>query len=108
MNRNSPSGHQSLFARSIGVEFADQGGGFPAKPVLPAALHAERFKSGGVSCYVAGKGPALLLVHSVNAAASAAQMRPLFEYCCATRTVFAIDLPGSASVTAVTAPTRCG
>ncbi len=94
MNRNSPSRHPPLFARGISVTTADEGGDGPAKPVLLAALHAERFKSGGVSCYLAGKGPALLLVHSVNAAASAAEMRPLFDRYCATRSVFAIDLPG--------------
>ena len=38
--------------------------------------------------------PPLLLVHSVNAAGSAAEMRPLFEHARLTRTVLAIDLPG--------------
>jgi pimeloyl-ACP methyl ester carboxylesterase len=61
---------------------------------LPLALSAERFVFGGVSCYVAGNGPPLVLVHSVNAAPSAAEMRPLFEHCRANHTVFAIDLPG--------------
>jgi pimeloyl-ACP methyl ester carboxylesterase len=61
---------------------------------LPPALVADRILFGGVSCYVAGKGPPLVLVHSVNAASSAAEMRPLFERYRATRTVFAIDLPG--------------
>jgi pimeloyl-ACP methyl ester carboxylesterase len=36
----------------------------------------------------------MLLVHSVNAAASAAEMRPLHEHYAATRTVFTPDLPG--------------
>lgn len=44
--------------------------------------------------YVAGEGPPLLLVHSVNAAASAAEVRPLHEHFRATRTVYAMDLPG--------------
>lgn len=43
---------------------------------------------------VAGQGPPLLLVHSVNAAASAAEVRPLHEHYRATRTVFSVDLPG--------------
>lgn len=63
-------------------------------PTLPPAVTGERFEAGGVSCYTAGKGPPLLLVHSVNAAASAAEVRPLYEHFRATRTVFAPDLPG--------------
>ena len=63
-------------------------------PEVPPALDGERFVFGGVSCYVAGSGPPLVLVHSVNAAASAAEVRPLFDHYRATRTVFAVDLPG--------------
>ena len=48
----------------------------------------------GLSCYVAGDGPPLLLVHSVNAAASAAEVRPLFDRYRASHTVYAVDLPG--------------
>ena len=65
-----------------------------AAPGLAPALRGERFEFGGVNCYVAGKGPPLILVHSVNAAPSAAEMRPLFEHYRQTRTVFALDLPG--------------
>lgn len=36
----------------------------------------------------------LLLVHSINASASAAEMRPLFEHARASRPVYALDLPG--------------
>jgi pimeloyl-ACP methyl ester carboxylesterase len=65
---------------------------------LPAALTGQRIdfasRAGRLCAYVAGRGPALLLVHSINAAASAAEMRPLHEHCAATRTVFSIDLPG--------------
>jgi pimeloyl-ACP methyl ester carboxylesterase len=64
------------------------------RPDLPPALEGDRFVSAGVNCYVAGSGPPLVLVHSINAAPSAAEMRPLFERYAATRTVFAIDLPG--------------
>ena len=63
-------------------------------PPTQAALRAERIAFGGLICYVAGSGPPLVLVHSVNAAASAAEVRPVFEHCRATHTVFAIDLPG--------------
>ena len=67
-------------------------------PDLPAAVSGERFSfdspAGRLSAYVAGEGPPLLLVHSVNAAASAAEVRPLHEHYRRTRTVFSIDLPG--------------
>lgn len=65
----------------------------PIPPLVPA-VSGERFEVDGVSCYVAGQGLPLLLVHSVNAAASAAEVRSLFEHYRATRTVFAPDLPG--------------
>jgi hypothetical protein len=61
---------------------------------LAPALDASRFQFDGINCYVAGSGDPLLLVHSVNAAASAAEVRPLFEYYRSTRTVFAVELPG--------------
>jgi pimeloyl-ACP methyl ester carboxylesterase len=61
---------------------------------LQPALDAPRLQFDGVNCYVAGDGPPLLLVHSVNAAASAAEVKPLFEHHRATRTVFAVELPG--------------
>ena len=38
--------------------------------------------------------PPLLLVHSMNASGSAAEMRPIYEHACHTRPVLAIDLPG--------------
>ena len=47
-----------------------------------------------LTLYIAGQGAPLLLVHSVNAAASAAEVRPLFEHYRTTRTVCALDLPG--------------
>lgn len=65
---------------------------------LPYAVSGERIefdsRAGPLSMYVAGSGPSLLLVHSVNAAASAAEVRPLHEHYRATRTVFSLDLPG--------------
>ena len=66
--------------------------------VLPAAVSGERLEfasgAGRLSVYVAGEGSALLLIHSINASASAAEMRPLHEHYRATRTVFSIELPG--------------
>ena len=65
---------------------------------LPDAVSGERFELasavGQLSVYVAGSGAPLLLVHSINAAASAAEVRPLHEHYCKTRTVFSIDMPG--------------
>jgi pimeloyl-ACP methyl ester carboxylesterase len=65
---------------------------------LPPALGGERFEfdsaAGRLSCYAAGQGPPLLLVHSVNAAASAAEVRPLYEHWRGSHAVFAVDLPG--------------
>ena len=69
----------------------------PSRPLTPA-LGGERLElpsaDGVVSVYVAGRGPPALLVHSVNAAASAAEVRPLHEHLQPTRTVFSLDLPG--------------
>jgi pimeloyl-ACP methyl ester carboxylesterase len=70
-------------------------GSTPPSPRLDA--QAVRFggpDTGELVAWVAGQGPALVLVHSVNAAASAAEVRPLFQRYRATRTVFALDLPG--------------
>ena len=65
---------------------------------LPAAVSGERFEfaspAGQLSAYAAGQGPPLLLIHSINASASAAEMRPLHEHYRATRTVVSVDLPG--------------
>lgn len=70
---------------------------------LPPALPGERFfidggRAGRIACYTAGPArsalPPLVLVHSVNAAASAAEMRPLYVREIGTRRVFAPDLPG--------------
>ena len=72
---------------------------------LPPAIEAERatFDSaaaGRLSYYVdraaAGRprGRPLLLIHSVNAAASAYEMRPIFEHFHGQRPLYALDLPG--------------
>jgi len=68
-------------------------------PTLPPAVSGQRFEfqgpgTGRLSAYVAGQGAPLLLVHSINAAASAAEMRPLHEHYRATRSVFSLELPG--------------
>ncbi|RZI88089.1 MAG: alpha/beta fold hydrolase, partial [Variovorax sp.] len=65
---------------------------------MPPAVSGERIEfdspAGRLSAYVAGEGAPLLLVHSINACASAAEMRPLHEHYRTTHTVFSIDLPG--------------
>ena len=71
---------------------------------MPAPLQADRFElsdshGGRVACYaastaVAGTLPPLLLIHSVNAAATAYEMEPLFQYYRKKRPVYALDLPG--------------
>lgn len=67
------------------------------EPLIPA-LDAERREipgaAGRLSYYVAGAGEPLLLLHSINAAASAYESRPLFERLVASRRVYAPDLPG--------------
>jgi pimeloyl-ACP methyl ester carboxylesterase len=62
---------------------------------LAAPLPGQLFRLGGITGYTLGnKGAPLLLVHSVNAAASAAEVRPVYEHFAATRRVFAYDMPG--------------
>lgn len=73
-------------------------------PRLPPALTGQRFEfdsvAGRISCYADGPQvsslPPLLLVHTVNAAASAAEVRPIYEHARGTRPVYALDLPGYA------------
>lgn len=65
---------------------------------LPPALDAERReyagRAGRLACYVAGSGRPLLLIHSINAAGSAYEIKPVFDRFRDSRTVFAPDLPG--------------
>jgi pimeloyl-ACP methyl ester carboxylesterase len=66
----------------------------PLEPALPGERLEWLSEGRRLVAYVDGAGPPLLLVHSVNAAASAAEMRPLHAHYRKTRTVFSIDLPG--------------
>jgi pimeloyl-ACP methyl ester carboxylesterase len=68
---------------------------------LPDAIPAERVsfnseKAGQLNYYVDrhASGHPLVLIHSVNAAASSFEMRPLFEHYRSQRPVYALDLPG--------------
>jgi pimeloyl-ACP methyl ester carboxylesterase len=72
--------------------------GSPEHDALPPAIDAERNETNGragrVAYYVAGTGAPLLLIHSVNASASAFEMRSLFKRMRDSRRVYAVDLPG--------------
>lgn len=68
---------------------------------LPPAIEAEQQTlttevTGTLNVYAdrSGAGRPLLLIHSVNAAASAYEMRPIFEHYRGRRPVYALDLPG--------------
>lgn len=73
----------------------------PARQIpLPPALEADRevlsSPFGRTSYYrsATSEGVPLLLVHSVNAAANAYEVKPLFEHYATRRPVYALDLPG--------------
>jgi pimeloyl-ACP methyl ester carboxylesterase len=78
----------------------------PTPPVLPPALPGlglvlDDARAGRVRGYegeaattpAAGAAP-MLLVHSVNAAGTAVEVRPLFEHYARSRPTYALDLPG--------------
>ncbi len=69
----------------------------PLNPAIPAERKEfDSQQAGRISYYsdLNAKGRPLVLVHSVNAAASAYEMSPLFAYYRGKRPVFALDLPG--------------
>lgn len=74
----------------------------PAKGAdLPPALDAPRARFAGqglpaLNYYVDGPadGEPILLLHSINAAPSAFEMKPLFDHYRATRRMYALELPG--------------
>lgn len=68
---------------------------------LPLAIDSDRrmfssLSAGLLNYYVdeSGQGRPLVLIHSINAAASAYEMRPIFEHYRGRRPVYALDLPG--------------
>ncbi len=67
-------------------------------PPLPDPLNAERRdlsgRAGRVALWRAGRGAPVLLLHSINAAASAYEVRPAFEAIARSRRAYAPDLPG--------------
>jgi pimeloyl-ACP methyl ester carboxylesterase len=70
----------------------------PLPPAVPGERIALDGAAGPVTLYAAGPPvagvPPMLLVHSVNAAASAYEIRPVYEHFAARRRVYAPDLPG--------------
>lgn len=69
----------------------------PLPPALPGRREILRTEAAGaVSLYGTAEpdGTPLLLIHSVNAAASAYGVRPLYQRYRGTRPVYALDLPG--------------
>lgn len=69
----------------------------PLLKAIPAEQVRIPFAPGGtLNGYIdrQGSGRPLLLIHSVNAAASAYEMRPLFQHYRGSRPVLALDLPG--------------
>jgi pimeloyl-ACP methyl ester carboxylesterase len=73
----------------------------PSRSSLAAAIDADRLEidlpgAGSVAYYrdTSSHGRPLLLVHSINAAPSAMEMKPLFEHYRHSRPVYAPDLPG--------------
>jgi pimeloyl-ACP methyl ester carboxylesterase len=67
-------------------------------PSLPVPFAADQssvsLDFGTVTLFQSGRGQPLLLIHSVNAAACAAEVRPLFEHFAQSRHTWALDLPG--------------
>lgn len=66
-------------------------------PALGAEMKHWTDEAAGVVYYyqdTAGRGRPLVFIHSINAAASAFEMQPLFNHYRGSRPVYALDLPG--------------
>jgi pimeloyl-ACP methyl ester carboxylesterase len=68
--------------------------GLTLGPAVDAPRREFTGKAGRLSYYVAGEGPPLLLIHSINAAGSVYEVRPIFEEMRKSHQVYAVDLPG--------------
>lgn len=69
----------------------------PLSPAIDAERHTFVSPRAGALSYYAderGEGRPLVLVHSINAASSSYEMRPLFERYRGQRPIYALDLPG--------------
>jgi pimeloyl-ACP methyl ester carboxylesterase len=73
-------------------------GAVPLAAAIDAPCHMLEGPAGRVAVYRSQRAdataPPMLLIHSVNAAASAFEMRPLFAHFAQDRAVTALDLPG--------------
>jgi hypothetical protein len=72
----------------------------PLEKALPAEREIYFSEAAGRLSYYFDRraaGRPLVLLHSINAAASAFEMGPLFEHYRASRPVYALDLPGYTS-----------
>jgi pimeloyl-ACP methyl ester carboxylesterase len=96
---------RKLLALALGVPVLAAGAWFaysalavPHRLPLPPALTGKRRethgRAGRLSHYVAGSGAPVLLIHSINAAGSAYEVRPIFERISTQRQAYALDLPG--------------
>lgn len=65
-------------------------------PALAGDLETFAIPFGRLAYYRAGpeEGPPLLLVHSINAAGNAYEVKPLYDHYATHRPVYALDLPG--------------
>ncbi len=66
---------------------------------LPAPVSGQRHEIGSpvgrLTYYAAGPGAqSKALIHSINAAGSAYEIKPLYEHYRQSRTVYALELPG--------------
>ena len=61
---------------------------------LPVAPSWTRGSAGDIAWYEAGTGAPVVLVHAIDAAASAHEITPLFDTLRQRRRVIALDLPG--------------
>ena len=71
-------------------------GTLPLPPALDGERDTLRIPFGELAFYTGGPddGAPLLLIHSVNAAANAYEVKPLFDHYARHRRVYALDLPG--------------
>jgi pimeloyl-ACP methyl ester carboxylesterase len=91
----------SIIGASTAAWIAYSAFGIDHDVALPSAIETKQERltgtiSGSLSYYVdrSGTGRPLVLIHSVNAAASAYEMKPIFEHYRGIRPVFALDSPG--------------
>jgi pimeloyl-ACP methyl ester carboxylesterase len=67
------------------------------RSAIDAPINTFRTRNAGALSYYVdrgGEGTPIVLLHSINAAASSYEMRPLFEHFRGKRPVYALDLPG--------------